>query len=573
MTESQDQASTAALTGMKLPQLQKVAAELGLKGTSRLRKGELIEAIRAHSEAESGSQSQRSRESDSGRGSEAQKQQPQQRQRQTSERGRSGGRERQGRSDGEGPQQDRARSSRDRSGARGQKSSGEQALDVFAEFETEAQGRQEGQKVSTLDDIQLPRAEDEDTSDANRRRRGRDRRDRKRRPGQRESQNYDEVEVTDADVLIPIAGVLDILDNYAFVRTTGYLPGSSDVYVNLGMVRRHGLRRGDAITGAVRQPREGETSNRQKFNALVAPEQVNNAPATESEERPEFETLTATYPQKFISLGEAHLNEKMVDVLAPVAMGQRVLVSCDAGVDRLSFLKSMAQGIAQQHPHVHLMMVLIDERPEDATHLQRGVHGEVIASSFDRSGNDHTTVAGLAVERAKRLVELGQDVVVILDSLTALARAHHTSTSPSSRVLEHGLDAATVHAVKQLFGAGRSIENGGSLTLVATGVRGTDAGDFLLDELRAVANSHISLVPGPLGPTLDAGDSHTRNLEAIFDIDELAPRLVLRRLLDERDDPNEWLVEQLATESAQQFLAGSVKVTPREKAEIRRTLV
>jgi len=600
VTESQDQASAAALTAMKLPQLQAIANQLGLKGISRLRKGELIDAIKAHGDgpgqgaqgegksAPKGAPKQRSagkaaasapaesapaEESGSGKGQERRQERGGARkpQRGNDQRG-NDQRGNEQRGEQRGGQRGSSRQEAQRQDAqRGEAKSG--TLDVFAEFEAEPKAG-DSARVSSLDDIQLPHAEEEDAHDNNaRRRRGRDRRDRKRRPNPRESQAYEEVDVADGDVLIPIAGVLDVLDNYAFVRTTGYLPGSSDVYVNLGMVRRYGLRRGDAVTGAVKQPREGETSSRQKFNALVAPERVNNSPAAESDQRPEFDALPAMYPQAFLGLGSESHTQKVVDVLAPLALGQRVLVSTDPGIKRLKFLTEVAQGIAATHPDVHLMMVLIDERPEDATHMQRNIHGEVIASSFDRSGNDHTTVATLAIERAKRLVELGQDVVVVFDSLTALARAYHTSTNPSSRVLEHGLDASTVHSVKQVFGAGRNIENGGSLTLIATGVRGTEAGDFVLAELETVANAHVTLEQGDLEARVDPLRTYTRNLDAIFDVDELAPRIVLRRLLEERgsQDGAAWLEEQLSGKSASQFLSDSVKVTPREKAEIRRS--
>lgn len=577
MTEPQDQASAAALTAMKLPQLQAIATQLGLKGISRLRKGQLIDAIKAHGDgtqrgdatqrtAERGRKSASAPRTEPARrkAEEAPKQEKRQERPERQERS-----ERQG-SGGRGQARTTTKQGgREGQGNQGSKAAGSKAatLDVFAEFGAES--KDDAANVAKLDDIQLPQAEEEDPQDpGGRRRRGRDRRDRKRRPNNREPQNYDEVDVTDADVLVPIAGVLDVLDNYAFVRTTGYLPGASDVYVNLGMVRRFGLRRGDAVTGVVKQPREGESSSRQKFNALVAPELINNAPPAEAEERPEFESLTATFPQRFLSLGGAAASQKAIDVLAPLALGQRVLVSTDPGPARLRLLTEISQGIAAAHPGVHLMVVLIDERPEDATHLQRNIHGEVIASSFDRSGTDHTTVAALAVERAKRLVELGQDVVVVFDSLTALARAHHISTNPTARVLEHGLDAATIHSVKQVFGAGRNIENGGSLTLVATGIRGTDAGDFLLRELEPVANAHIHLGTGE-SAVVEAERTYTRNLEALFDVDDLAPRIVLRRLLEEKGSA--WLGEQLASKSATEFLTESVKVTPREKAEIRRS--
>lgn len=589
MTESQDQASAAALSAMKLPQLQAIANQLGLKGISRLRKGELIEAIRQHG-AQDGEKGRR--EQPPARQKAASRQKPeadqkagaapekagaaqkadtgQKRGEDRSARERSGRQPRQGQAAGQhgGAQQGKEQ--------RAQRSESKApTLDVFAEFSEEKSAQ--GAKVASLEDIQLPPAEDDEQPDpGGRRRRGRDRRDRKRRPNNREGQGFEEVEVADGDVLVPIAGILDVLDNYAFVRTTGYLPGSSDVYVNLGMVRRFGLRRGDAITGAVRQPREGESSGRQKFNALVTPETVNNAPAEEGDARPDFETFTPVYPEEFLALGDQSPAQKIVDTVAPLALGQRVLVTAGVQVPRMKFLTEVAQGVFDNHAGVHLMMVLLDERPEDATHLQRNVQGEVIASSFDRSGSDHITVANLAVERAKRLAELGQDVVVILDSLTALTRAYHTSTSPSQRVLDHGVDASTVHSVKRLFGAARKIENGGSLTLIATALTETGAAmdELIIDELSPVASTRISLASEAGAAVVVPSQSQTRNLEAIFDVDALAPRIVLARLLAERG-PKEgaaWLQEQLKDTTSAQFLANSVKVTPLEKAAIRRAI-
>lgn len=556
MTDSQDQASTAALAAMRLPQLQELATNIGLKGTSRMRKAELLDAIKAHSaksDARSEAGNRRPERAGETRTEEPSKEEPRREETRGERR----------------PARDRRdqRRTSTRQGTREQES-----LDVLAEFDA---GAQESGGVASLDDIQLPTASDDDSNDPNaRRRRARDRRDRgkRRTGGQRETQTVEEVDVLDSDELIPIAGVLDVLDNYGFVRTTGYLPGASDVYVNLGMVRRHGLRRGDAITGAVKQPREGESSSRQKFNALVAPELVNNAPLAEAEGRPDFDTLPAVFPQKHLSLGNATLSRKLIDVLAPIALGSRVLVTASPQAPRIEFLADLAQGIAETAPHVHLMMVLIDERPEDATHIQRKIHGEVIAASFDRSGSDHTTVATLAIERAKRLVELGQDVVVVFDSITALARAYHTSTNPSSRILEHGWDASTLLALKQLFGAGRNIENGGSLTLIASGVSASAADEFILSELQPVANATVTLGDSQTGVIIEPEGTATRNLEAIFDVDDVIPRIVLAELLANRDDGAAWLGEQLAGSTGERFLANGVKVTPRQKAEIRRSL-
>jgi transcription termination factor Rho len=306
--------------------------------------------------------------------------------------------------------------------------------------------------------------------------RGRDRnRDRNRDRGPREER---EPVIGEDDVLVPVGGLLDILDSYAFIRTAGYLPGPNDVYVSLQQVRKNGLRKGDVVTGQVRQPREGET--KQKFNALITLETVNGMTPEEARNRVEFGKLTPLYPQERLRL-ETEPNVlttrvidliapigKGIDLIAPIGKGQRGLIVSPPKAGKTMVLQSIANAITTNNPECHLMVVLVDERPEEVTDMQRSVKGEVIASTFDRPADDHTTIAELAIERAKRLVELGHDVVVLLDSITRLGRAYNIAAPASGRILSGGVDSAALYPPKKFFGAARNIEDGGSLTILAT---------------------------------------------------------------------------------------------------------
>ena len=237
------------------------------------------------------------------------------------------------------------------------------------------------------------------------------------------------------DVLVPAAGILDVLDNYAFVRTSGYLPGTDDVYLSLSMVRKFGLRRGDAVMGQVRQPREGE--RKEKFNPMVRIDSINGTDPEAARERLEFETFTPVHPTERLRLetDAANLTGRVIDIAAPVGKGQRGMIVAPPQSGRTTMLQSIAGSVSRNNPDVHLMVVLLDARPEEVTDFQRAVKGEVIASTFDRPASDHTMVAELAIERAKRLVELGHDVLVLLDSLTSLARAYNVSAPASGRTL------------------------------------------------------------------------------------------------------------------------------------------
>lgn len=329
-------------------------------------------------------------------------------------------------------------------------------------------------------------------------------------------------EVSDDDVLIPIGGILDILDNYAFVRTTGYLPGPTDIYVSLGQVKKYNLRRGDAVIGAIRQPREGESQGRQKYNALVSVDTVNAQSGDDAGARPDFHDLTPIHPTSRLQMetGSDKAAMRLVDLFAPLAKGQRGVILAPPKSGKSTLIQGLAEAIANGYPDIHLMVVVVDENPETVTELQRVVKGEVIASTFDRPADDHTTIAELAIERAKRLVELGHDVVVIVDSITRLARAYQLTGTHSRGSAQ--ADAAWLYPTKRLVGSGRQIENGGSLTLLGTVLAdtGQDIDDAIAHEITQLATTELVLDAGAararIFPALDVVRSSTSRDEALL---------------------------------------------------------
>ncbi|GAA2893372.1 transcription termination factor Rho [Microbacterium esteraromaticum] len=361
----------------------------------------------------------------------------------------------------------------------------------------------------------------------------------KRRGGANATSDEFETEIGEDDVLIPVAGILDVLENYAFVRTTGYLAGSSDVYVSLGQVKKYNLRKGDAVVGAIKQPREGEQQGRQKYNALVKVDSINGLSPDDAANRVEFGKLTPLYPQERLRLETApeKLTQRIIDLVAPIGKGQRGLIVAPPKAGKTIVLQQIANAIAQNNPEVHLMVVLVDERPEEVTDMQRTVKGEVIASTFDRPAEDHTTVAELAIERAKRLVELGRDVVVLLDSITRLGRAYNISTPASGRVLTGGVDAAALYPPKRFFGAARNIENGGSLTILATALveTGSKMDEVIFEEFKGTGNSELrlsrQLADKRIFPAVDVNASSTRREEMLLSADEVKITWKLRRAL------------------------------------------
>ena len=348
-----------------------------------------------------------------------------------------------------------------------------------------------------------------------------------------------EPELADDDVLLPVAGILDVLDNYAFVRTTGYLPGASDVYVSLGQVKKYNLRKGDAVVGAIRQPREGENNSRQKYNALVKVDSINGQTVEEAASRVEFGKLTPLYPQERLRLETepTKVTQRIIDLVAPIGKGQRGLIVAPPKAGKTIVMQQIANAITTNNPEVHLMVVLVDERPEEVTDMQRTVKGEVIASTFDRPAEDHTTVAELAIERAKRLVELGHDVVVLLDSITRLGRAYNLTAPASGRILSGGVDAAALYPPKRFFGAARNIEHGGSLTILASALveTGSKMDEVIFEEFKGTGNMELrlsrQLADKRIFPAVDVNASGTRREEMLMAQDEVKVTWKLRRAL------------------------------------------
>ncbi|MDQ6752744.1 MAG: transcription termination factor Rho [Actinomycetota bacterium] len=426
------------------------------------------------------------------------------------------------------------------------------------------------------------RNERSDRTDRNDRNdRFRDRNERRR--GRAQGPDFDDVEVTDEDVLLPVAGILDVLDSYAFVRTSGYLPGSNDVYVSLAQVKKYNLRKGDAVVGAIRAPREGEDrsqaqSARQKFNALVRVTSVNGKTPEELKDRVEFSKLVPLYPSERLRLetDPKKIGPRVIDLVAPIGKGQRGLIVSPPKAGKTLILQAIANAITINNPEVHLMMVLVDERPEEVTDMQRTVKGEVIASTFDRPSDDHTQVAELSIERAKRLVEMGMDVVVLLDSMTRLGRAYNNSAPSSGRILSGGVDSAALYPPKRFFGAARNIENGGSLTILATALveTGSKADEVIFEEFKGTGNMELrlsrQLADKRIFPAVDVNASGTRREENLLSADEVKIMWRLRRVLSglETQQSLELLTSKIReTQSNAEFLLQVQKTTLGAKSD------
>ncbi len=403
----------------------------------------------------------------------------------------------------------------------------------------------------------------------NRRDRGRDRgnRDRNRDRGHREER---EIVIGPDDVLLPVGGLLDILDSYAFIRTGGYLPSPNDVYVSLQQVRKYSLRKGDVITGSVREPKEGE--RKEKFNALVKVETINGVEPENTKERVDFSKLVPLYPQERLRLETEPniLTTRIIDLISPIGKGQRGLIVSPPKAGKTMVLQAIANAITTNNPECHLMVVLVDERPEEVTDMQRSVKGEVIASTFDRPADDHTTVAELAIERAKRLVELGHDVVVLLDSITRLGRAYNIAAPASGRILSGGVDSAALYPPKKFFGAARNIENGGSLTILATALidTGSKMDEVIFEEFKGTGNMELILnrkfADKRIFPAVDVVASGTRKEEILMGTEELSIVWRLRRVLHalEPQQALELLLEKMkGTKSNVEFLLQIQKTT------------
>ncbi|MGW0084433.1 transcription termination factor Rho [Streptomyces sp. NPDC003393] len=455
--------------------------------------------------------------------------------------------------EGEGRRRDRRERGRDRDRRKGDDQQGGQ------------RGQQQGQQQGGG---RQDRQQDDDDFEGGRRgRRGRYR-DRRGRRGRDE---VSEPQIAEDDVLIPVAGILDILDNYAFIRTSGYLPGPNDVYVSLAQVRKNGLRKGDHITGAVRQPKEGE--RREKFNALVRLDSVNGMAPEHGRGRPEFNKLTPLYPQDRLRLetDPGVLTTRIIDLVSPIGKGQRGLIVAPPKTGKTMIMQAIANAITHNNPECHLMVVLVDERPEEVTDMQRSVKGEVISSTFDRPAEDHTTVAELAIERAKRLVELGHDVVVLLDSITRLGRAYNLAAPASGRILSGGVDSTALYPPKRFFGAARNIEDGGSLTILATALvdTGSRMDEVIFEEFKGTGNMELKLdrklADKRIFPAVDVDASGTRKEEILLGNEELSIVWKLRRVLHALDQQQaiELLLDKMKqTKSNVEFLMQIQKTTP-----------
>ncbi|MEU9062592.1 transcription termination factor Rho [Streptomyces sp. NPDC048430] len=459
-----------------------------------------------------------------------------------------------------GDRRDRQRDRRGKGDDQGQQGGGRrQGQQGGGQGQTQGQGQQGGG------------GQQDDGYDDEGGRRGRRGRYRDRRGRRGRDDFATDVQVADDDVLIPVAGILDILDNYAFIRTSGYLPGPNDVYVSLAQVRKNGLRKGDHVTGAVRQPKDGE--RREKFNALVRLDSVNGMAPETGRGRPEFQKLTPLYPQDRLRLETDSnvLTTRIIDMVAPIGKGQRGLIVAPPKTGKTMILQAIANAITVNSPECHLMVVLVDERPEEVTDMQRSVKGEVISSTFDRPAEDHTTVAELAIERAKRLVELGHDVVVLLDSITRLGRAYNLAAPASGRILSGGVDSTALYPPKRFFGAARNIEDGGSLTILATALveTGSRMDEVIFEEFKGTGNMELKLdrklSDKRIFPAVDVDASSTRKEEILLGTDELAVVWKLRRVLHALDQQQaiELLLDRMKkTQSNAEFLLQIQKTTP-----------
>ncbi|WP_216897482.1 transcription termination factor Rho [Nocardia alni] len=643
MSEQTDVAQ--GLTGMLLPQLRALAGELGIRGTSGMRKGDLIAAIkenqagtttklsRGRTAPAGEAKPEKSQEAEQAPQAPAQEQPKAAQERPKAARAeqqtldgmtdqpaeqakadsparpadsgeeggrdaaRARGRQRRGRDQRSGASESKAETNGTEANAEAKveakvetkseakseaksEESGERRRDRNQQNGNQAQNNQGNQNRNGADrgDRDRDRADRAGDDEDGRGRRGRRFRERRRGRDREGAETGGgptrEVEIREDDVLQPVAGILDVLDNYAFVRTSGYLAGPNDVYVSMNLVRKNGLRRGDAITGAVRAPREGDQANqRQKFDPLVRLDTVNGADVEAARRRPEFNKLTPLYPNQRLRLETTpnKLTTRIIDLIMPVGKGQRALIVSPPKAGKTTILQDMANAIATNNPEVYLMVVLVDERPEEVTDMQRTVRGEVIASTFDRPPSDHTSVAELAIERAKRLVEQGQDVVVLLDSITRLGRAYNNSSPASGRILSGGIDSTALYPPKRFLGAARNIENGGSLTIVATAMveTGSTGDTVIFEEFKGTGNAELKLdrkiAERRVFPAVDVNPSSTRRDDLLMAPDEAAVVHKLRRVLSGLDSHQaiDLLMDRLKkTKNNMEFLLQVSKTAP-----------
>jgi transcription termination factor Rho len=619
----------SGLDSMVLAELKQLAGSLGIKGTGGMRKSQLIDAIKAaRSDAGTpalaggtrpdngqilGSQSQAGRETGGQRDDVQVLQPPAQPElvtaTQTTDSTPTEGRARTDFSDGNqvpeqnGTPQNRVDQVREDTGtqetgdgerernrsdeqARGE----EQAPEARSGDGERGEGSREGRQNDRRDRRNQPAREsqrdnqgrdgqgrdwdEEGGGRRGRRRRSRDRQNRRNRGGGNLERYDSEPVVSEDDVLVPARGILDVLDNYAFVRTNGYLPGPDDAYVSLSMVKKLGLRKGDLVTGVIRTPREGE--RKEKFNPMVRIDTINGGDLESFKQRPDFAKLTPLYPQERFKLETTatQMTGRIIDLMSPIGKGQRALIVSPSKAGKTMVMQAIANAIATNNPEVKLMVVLVDERPEEVTDFQRQAKGEVISSTFDRPAEDHTAVAELAIERAKRLVELGHDVVILLDGITRLSRAYNLAAPASGRILSGGVDSAALYPPKKFLGAARNIEGGGSLTIIATALveTGSKMDEVIFEEFKGTGNSEIRLrrefAEKRIFPAIDVDASSTRREELLMSREELAIMWRLRRVLSglESLQALEMLLDRLRrTQSNAEFLMAITKSMPAQE--------
>jgi transcription termination factor Rho len=341
---------------------------------------------------------------------------------------------------------------------------------------------------------------------------------------------------------VAASGVLDVVeDGYGFLRQQRFLPGSSDVYVSQSQIRRFGLRTGDFVTGHVRPPKDSE-----KYFGLLRVESVNDMSPDVARQRPHFDALTPIFPREHLKLESEpkNLTQRLIDLVSPIGKGQRGLIVSPPKAGKTTILKQIANGIAANHPEVHIMAVLVGERPEEVTDFRRSVDAEVVASTFDEPVEDHTTVAEMALNRAKRLVEGGRDVCIVLDSITRLTRAYNLAVPPSGRTLSGGIDPVALYPPKRFFGAARKLEDSGSLTILATALvdTGSRMDDVIYEEFKGTGNAELildrKLAERRIFPALDVLRSGTRREELLLEENTLRMVWTMRRMLAQIGDAN-----------------------------------
>ena len=576
MTET---GTAADLAAMKIPELRKLAAEKGLKGVSGLRKGELIQAIvtgqvprkAAAEKAAPVEKPEKAEKPEKGEkpAEPAEKQQPSD---DEESRGAS-------RSAARRARRNRARSQHD------EQQGGDNRDNRDEQDGNQERGNNDRGSRNNRDNHGGNNNHDDHHGGGRRGRRGRRNRNRNRdhNGGGGNNGNNNDNQNFNPEDLQEVAGIADVQDNgSAFIRTTGYRQSNADVYVPQKLVRQSGLRSGDAVTAQVRangqSHSQGNGRNRRSYNQVVRVDSINGQTTEAAKGRKEFHKLTPLYPNRRLRLETEPkiLTTRVIDLVMPIGKGQRALIVSPPKAGKTTILQNIANAIATNNPECYLMVVLVDERPEEVTDMQRSVNGEVIASTFDRPPSEHTAVAELAIERAKRLVEMGQDVVVLLDSITRLGRAYNNSSPASGRILSGGVDSNALYPPKRFLGAARNIEEGGSLTIIATAMVETgSAGDTVIfEEFKGTGNAELKLdrkiAERRVFPAVDVNPSGTRKDELLMSPEEARVMHKLRRILSALDPQQsiDMLIKQLKkTKTNGEFLIGVANSAPMAQTE------